>query len=198
MTVPAIRERNRESVPSETVAPAQFEAPSPAARAALVPELAGYAKDGIVHAVVLLPLVVKDAALEVVMPATAQLLALSPITAEGERYAYAELRELLRHRGVANPAAVFGALAANAVEADWPVLEILGAALLPAELQAAAIAGDASELQQALRFWLRWLARVKRAGFALAGPLTEAASALCDHLPPELQQEARTALAAAS
>lgn len=171
---------------------------TPAARASLVPELAGYVGEGRVHAVVLLPMVVKDAAPEVVASATAQLLALSPVTAEGERYAYAELRELLRHRGVANPGAVFGALVAHAGEIDWPVLEILGAALHPHELLVAATSENDGDLARALRFWLAWRARVKRAGFALAGPLVDAVGAFCGRLPPDLQDEARAALAAAN
>lgn len=150
---------------------------SAADRCALAGEIAGYAAQHIVHPVALLPMVVKDLDSAVVASATAQLLALSPRTEAGERYAYAELRELLTHRGVANPGSVFAALIAAADEDDWEVLGELGALLSPEQLQDAAAQAAAAGSR---RYWLAWGARLTAAD----GSLRQAVQRALAKLPP--------------
>lgn len=150
---------------------------SAADRCALAGEIAGYAAQHIVHPVALLPMVVKDLDPAVVASATAQLLALSPRTPAGERYAYAELRELLAHRGVAIPGSVFAALIAAADEDDWGVLGELGALLSPEHLQDAAAQAAAAGSR---RYWLAWGARLTAAD----GSLRQAVQRALAKLPP--------------
>ena len=149
----------------------------PGARAALVQEVAGYAAEQIVHAVVLLPVVMKDPADEVVVPATMHFAAHSPLTPEGERYALVELRELLRHRGVANPAAVLAALVAHAPEADWSALEGLGALLTAADLVRAASLDVTQDPGAALGFWRAWSTRLGLGQSALVAAVKAALAA---------------------
>jgi len=143
----------------------------------LAGEIAGYAAQHIVHPVALLPMVVKDSDPAVVASASAQLLALSPRSEAGERYAYAELRELFRHRGVANPGSVFAALIAAADEDDWDVLGELGALLAAEHLQDAAAQAAAAGSR---RYWLAWSARLTAAD----GSLRQAVQRALAKLPP--------------
>lgn len=148
-----------------------------AERCTLAGEIAGYAAQHIVHPVALLPMVVKDSDPAVVASASAQLLALSPRSEAGERYAYAELRELFRHRGVANPGSVFAALIAAADEDDWGVLGELGALLAAEHLQDAAAQAAAAGSR---RYWLAWSARLTAAD----GSLRQAVQRALAKLPP--------------
>ncbi len=95
----------------------------------------------------------------------------------GERYAYAELRELFRHRGVANPGSVFAALIAAADEDDWDVLGELGALLAAEHLQDAAAQAAAAGSR---RYWLAWSARLTAAD----GSLRQAVQRALAKLPP--------------
>ena len=140
-------------------------------------EVAGYVAEQIVHAVVLLPVVMKDQAEEVVVPATMHFSAHSPLTSEGERYALVELRELLRHRGVANPAAVLAALVAHAPESDWSTLEGLGALLSAADLVRAASLDVTQDPAAALGFWQAWSTRLGVGQNALSAAVKAALAA---------------------
>ncbi len=125
-------------------------------RTQLALELAGYIQDASVHAVVLLPIVVKDPTAQVVTTATIDFIAHSPWLENGESHALSELRELLKHGGITNPGAAFGALVAMGEQRFWPQQDALRVLLTPEQIAVAAQVHTALLRHGAVAYWLRW------------------------------------------
>ncbi|MSQ67257.1 MAG: hypothetical protein EXR83_03545 [Gammaproteobacteria bacterium] len=125
-------------------------------RTQLVLELAGYVQDASVHAVVLLPIVVKDPVAQVVTAATIDFIAHSPWLENGASHALSELGELLKHGGIANPGAAFGALVAMGEQRFWPQQDALRVLLTPDQIAVAAQVHTALLRHGAVAYWLRW------------------------------------------